>query len=98
MVSASKRRRGRMAMSSKRTWGKVKAGDFPPQLDLLPDQEMMSQEGQRQMVVPATPAADFIVVHPQLVFALANGQLDGPAHPEQPDQGAVRRVGGGIAQ
>src|SRR5438270_8922317 len=93
-VSASKRRLGSTTAKSWRTWGTVSAGDFFfPQPTPQPDQEVMRQQTQGQVVMPADPAADFVVVHAQFALALQDGRLDRPAHAAGPDQVLPRRLG-----
>ena len=69
-LAASSRRRGSTTRSSSRTWGTVSAGDFFPPLKPQPDQEVVGQEGQRQVMVPADPAAHFVLIHAQFALAL----------------------------
>src|SRR5437773_12575120 len=61
--AASSRRRGSTTRSSSRTWGTVSAGDFFPQLEPQPDQEVVGQEGHRQMMMPADPAPHLVLIH-----------------------------------
>ncbi len=61
-IAASSRRRGSTTRSSSRTWGTVSAGDFFPQLEPQPDQEVVGQEGQRQVMMPADPAPHFVMM------------------------------------
>src|SRR6266487_5614781 len=97
-VSASTCRLGSTTANSWRTWGTVSAGDFFPQLAPQPDQEVMRQQAQGQVVVPADPAADFVVVHAQLALALQDGRFDRPAHPTDPDQALPRRLSRCVGQ
>src|SRR5437867_10014395 len=97
-VLASKCRLGSTTTISWRTWGTVSAGDFFPQLTPQPDQEVMRQQAQGQVVVPADPAADFVVVHTQFALALQDGRFDRPAHATDPDQALPRRLGWCIGQ
>src|SRR6266851_10249796 len=93
-ASASKCRLGRTTANNWRTWGTVSAGDFFPQPAPQPDQEVMCKQAHGQVVMPADPAAHFVVVHAQLPLALQDGRLDRPAHPTDPDQlgvGQLRR-------
>src|SRR6266487_6486302 len=91
-VSASTCRLGSTTAKSWRTWGTVSAGDFFPQPAPQPDQEVMRQQTQGEVVMPADPAADFVVVHAQFALALQDGRLDRPAHPTHPDQSLPRRL------
>jgi len=56
------------------------------QVPLHPDQEMVSQEDERHMVVPAPPGAEFVLVEPDLPCAFLNTRLDGPPHATAADQ------------
>ena len=69
-IAASSRRRGSTTRSSSRTWGTVSAGDFIPQLEPQPDQEVVGQEGHRQVMMPADPAPHLVVIHAQFALAL----------------------------
>src|SRR5205085_5241387 len=65
---------------------------------LQPDQEMMRQEHQGHMVVPARPEPQLVVVQAQFTLALGKAGLDGPAHPADPHEGLQRRVRRGVTQ
>src|SRR5256885_10948551 len=91
-VLASKCRLGSTTTISWRTWGTVSAGDFFSQPTPQPNQEVMRQQAQGQVVVPADPAAHFVVVHAQVTLAFQDGPLDRPAHPTDPDQSLPRRL------
>src|SRR5216684_8015040 len=78
-VLASKCRLGSTTINNWRTWGTVSAGDFFSQPTPQPDQEVMRQQAQGQVVVPADPAAHFVVVHTQFTLAFQDGRLDRPA-------------------
>src|SRR5260370_236139 len=85
-IAASSRRRGSTTRSSSRTWGTVSAGDFFPQLEPQPDQEVGGQAGHRQVMMPAVPAPHFVMIHAQFALALQNRRLDRPAHTTDPHQ------------
>jgi transcriptional regulator with XRE-family HTH domain len=55
-----------------------------------PHQEVMGQDHQGHVVVPAAPEAALVVVQAQLVLALGEAALNGPAHAAGPDQGQER--------
>jgi len=61
-----------------------------------PHQEMMREQRHGRVVVPAHPAADFVVIQAQLALAFFNDRLDGPAPGRHARQRGQRRVGGGI--
>jgi hypothetical protein len=50
------------------------------------------------MVMPPAPPAHLILPHAQVLLAILNTGLDGPAPAALPHQGGQRRGGGGIAQ
>src|SRR5438270_11282174 len=80
-----------------RTWAGVTAGVFPPQAQPLHLQEPQRYQRQGDVVMPAHPTADLVVVQADLLVALAEQLLDPmprAMHPGQAD--ARRRVG--IAQ
>src|SRR6266487_1233221 len=92
-VSTSKRRLGSTTANSWRTWGTVSAGDFFPQPAPQPEPGSDRQQTQGEVVMPADPAAHFVVVHPQFALALQDGRLDRPPHAAGPDQALPRRLG-----
>jgi hypothetical protein len=51
---------------------------------LPPNQEMMSQDDHRHVMVPAAPETECVVIHPNLPFAFGKTGLDWPAHPADP--------------
>src|SRR2546429_5232056 len=91
-VLASKCRLGSTTINSWRTWGTVSAGDFFSQPTPQPNQEVMRQQAQGQVLVPADPAAHFVVVHAQFTLAFQDGRLDPPAHPTDPHQSLPQRL------
>jgi hypothetical protein len=42
---------------------------------------MMRQEGQRHMMMPTSPRAGLVMIHPQFAFAFFERSLDRPAAP-----------------
>ena len=53
---------------------------------LQPDQEVMRQQDQRHVVVPARPEAQLVVIQAHLPFAFGQAGFDGPAHAADPHQ------------
>src|SRR6266851_8782701 len=90
IVAAVKVRWGKTAVSKQRTRGTVSVAPFFAQSSLHADQEVVRQQRQGQMMMPADPAAHFVMVHAQLAFALLDRRLDRPAHPTAPNKRARR--------
>src|SRR5260370_42026520 len=66
---------------------------------LLPsNQEMMGQNDQRHVMVPAVPETQLVVVHAQFPLALGKTGLDRPTHPAHPHKRGKRRLQGSVAQ
>src|SRR5258708_40003913 len=65
---------------------------------LLPsNQEMMSEDDQCHVMVPASPETQLIVVHAQFSLALGKTGLDRPTHPAHTHKRGKRRLQGSIA-
>src|SRR5260370_40805424 len=65
---------------------------------LLPaNQEMMGQNDQRHVMVPASPKTQLIVVHAQLSLTLGKTGLDRPAHSTHTHKRGNRRLHGAVA-
>jgi hypothetical protein len=62
------------------------------------NQEVMGQDHQGHVMMPAAPEAAFIVVQPQFILALGEAALDRPAHATGPDQGDQRQVVRGVGE
>src|SRR6266511_2134605 len=97
-VSASSCRLAKTTCNRRRTCGTVKAAVFFPQPAALPHQEVMREQRHRHMLVPATPRAHLIVIHPDFALAFQDGRLDWPAHPTLAHQCGLRRAGRRIRQ
>src|SRR5258707_10503098 len=66
---------------------------------LLPsNQEVMGQNDQRHVMVPASPETQLIVVHAQFSLALGKTGLDRPAHPAHAHKRGKRRLDGSVTQ
>jgi hypothetical protein len=57
---------------------------------LQPNQEVMGQDHQCHVVVPAAPEAALVVIQTQFVLRFGKAALNGPAHPTGPNQGEER--------
>jgi hypothetical protein len=62
------------------------------------NQDVMGQQHQRHVVVPAAPRAHLIVVQPQFLFALLETGFDRPPHPQDAHEFDQWRVLRRIAQ
>ena len=55
-------------------------------LQLEAKQEMMRQDHQRHVMMPAAPGARLVLIHAQLSLGLLETRLDGPAQTAEPHQ------------
>src|SRR5262245_17615469 len=61
-------------------------------------QKMMSQKGQRHMMMPATPGSGLVMIHPQFALGFLNRRFDRPAQSCLPNQIGLRDLHWRIAQ
>jgi len=90
--------RGRTTWSRARTWGTVTAGLSPPQAQARLDEEVMRQETQGDVMMPADPAPHLVVVEADLAFALLNAPLHRPARRAALGQRLLGEVGRGVGK
>src|SRR5262249_30053641 len=81
-----------------RICGTVNAGVFPPQQISLKLQEPQGQDRQRQVVVPAPPRADFIMIQTDLAFPRAEQLFGAMPSAMHLDQLRQRNLGRGVRQ
>src|SRR5688572_25704274 len=62
------------------------------------DQKVMSQGDKQQMMMPAQPAAGFIMVEAEFSFAFFKDDFDRPAQPTETNQLQQGSIGGGVAE
>jgi hypothetical protein len=67
-----------------------------PRLQL--HQEVMGQDHQRHVMMPAPPETALVVVQAEFILALGEAAFDRPAHAARPDQGGQRQIGWGVGQ
>ena len=89
--------RGSTTANSTTACATVKAGAFF-YLQAQPDQKMMRQKGLGHMMMPASPRAGFIVIHPQFALGLFQSRLYWPAHATDAYQGGRRARRGSVGQ
>jgi len=90
--------RGSATWSRARTWGTVRAGLPPPQAQAGLDEDVMRQETQGDVMMPADPAPHLVVVEADFAFALLDAALHRPTRRRAPGQRLLREVGGGVGE
>ena len=90
--------RGSTTWSSARTCGTVRAAFFFPEPQAGRDQEVMREEAQGDVMVPADPAPHLVVVQAALALTLLDGPLDRPTRRAALGQSLRRGVGGGVGE
>src|SRR5436305_5148629 len=80
------------------TCGIVRPGRFSPHLLLELQEEQTGQQGEGDMMVPASPATDFVLVEPDLAFRLLEAGLDRPAARRNPAEQEQRHSWWSVGQ
>ena len=75
-----------MAARSRHIWGTVRAGALFFESEFLPQQKKVGQQTQGHVVMPAGPAASFVVLQAQELPSFLKAGIDGPTHGGQPHQ------------